>query len=188
MDYRNCRHVAVRERGEIMNGIFNRDEQELIDAARMILADGTRRLKAREGLFPTTRDKGQMRAAKAACKAAREALTDQLVADYGSLRHEVAVCVLIDAQGRLIDIRPFPQGKATHCEISGRILAGMIVESGACAVLLAHNHPSGDNAPSPEDVALTTMYESWLKVMECELIDHLVLCGDGAASIMGDWL
>ena len=172
----------------MMNGIFNRDEQELIEAARMILADGTRRLKAREGLFPTTRDKGQMRAAKAACKAAREALTDQLVADYGSLRHEVAVCVLIDAQGRLIDIRPFPQGKATHCEVSGRILAGMIVDSGACAILLAHNHPSGDNSPSPEDVALTAMYASWVKIMECVLIDHLVLCGDGASSIMGDWL
>ena len=171
-----------------MNGIFDESERELIEAARMILADGTRRLKAREGLFPTNRDKGKMRAAKADCRAAREALTDQLVADYGSLRHEVAVCVLIDAQGRLIDVKPFPQGKATHCEVSGRILAGMIVESGACAILLAHNHPSGDNTPSPEDVALTTLYASWLKVMECELIDHLVLCGEGAASIMGDWL
>lgn len=169
-----------------MSKLFTEAERELIDAARMILADGVSRLKGREALFPTNRDKG--RKARAECREAREALTDQLVADYGSLRHEVAVCVLIDAQGRLIDIRPFPQGKATHCEVSGRILAGMIIDSGACAVLLAHNHPSGDNLPSPEDVQLTAMYASWLKVMECELIDHLVLCGDGAASIMGDWL
>jgi len=169
-----------------MSGIFNESERELIEAARMILADGTRRLKAREGLFPTNRTRSK--ADRKEAREAREALTDQLVADYGSLRHEVAVCVLIDAQGRLIDVRPFPQGKATHCEVSGRILAGMIIESGACAVLLAHNHPSGDNTPSPEDEKLTAMYASWLKVLECELIDHLVLCGDGASSIMGDWL
>jgi DNA repair protein RadC len=169
-----------------MDGIFNDTERELIDAARIILADGVTRLKKRDALFPTNRNRG--RAVRQECREAREALTDKLVADYGSLRHEIAVCVLIDAQGRLIDIREFPQGKANHCEISGRILAGFIVDTGACAVLLAHNHPSGDNSPSPEDEKVTTMYVSWLRVMDCELIDHLILSGNGASSIMGDWL
>jgi len=169
----------------MMEGIFNNDERELIEAARMILSDGVRRLIGRENLFPTNRDKKADRAER---KAARESLTDSLVAEYGSLRHEVAVAVLIDAQGRLIAIEQFPQGKATQCEVSARILAEMIIRNGASAVLLAHNHPSGDNTPSEQDVKMTEMFGGWLHVMDVTLIDHLVLCGDGASSIVGAWL
>lgn len=169
-----------------MDGIFNESERELIEAARMILSDGVTRLKGRENLFPTNRTK--KRADRKEAREAREALTDKLVADYGSLRHEVAVAVLIDAQGRLITIEQFPQGKATQCEVSPRILAGWLVEHGASAVLLAHNHPSGDNTPSEQDVKMTAMLGGWLQVMDVALIDHLVLCGEGATSILGDWL
>ena len=181
----NDQNVAVAERGAIMDGIFNHDEAELIAAARMILTDGVERLKGRVNLFPTNRSRSSTD--KAAARAAREALADKLVADYGSLRHEVAVAVLIDAQGRLISIEQFPQGKAASCEVSPRILAGMVLQHGASACLLAHNHPSGDNSPSEQDIALTQMMESWLRVMDVDLIDHLVLSGEGAASIMGAW-
>jgi DNA repair protein RadC len=169
-----------------MDGIFSKDEADLIAAARMILSDGVERLKGREGLFPTNRTR--TRADRAECRSAREALTDKLVADYGSLRYEVAVAVLIDAQGRLIAIEQFPQGKANRVEVSARILAGFIMAHGASAVLLAHNHPSGDNTPSTADVKLTEMYSGWLKIMEVDLIDHLVLNGQEASSIVGCWL
>jgi DNA repair protein RadC len=165
--------------------LFADFERELIDAARMVLADGVRRLKDRENLFPTNRAKS--RADRAECRAAREAVTASLVADYGSLRHEIAVAVLIDAQGRLITIEEFPQGKATHVEMSPRILAGMVIDSGATTVLLAHNHPSGDNTPSEQDIKVTQSLGAWLAMMEVSLLDHLVLSGEGASAIMGEW-
>jgi len=177
--------VAVRGEGISMEGIFSPFERELIESAQLILRDGVERLKGRQGLFSTTRDKSATAKVKAA--EARGALVASLVADYGSLRHEVAVAVLIDAQGRLIAIEEFPQGKATRCEISFRILAGMILKHGASVVLLAHNHPSGDNTPSKEDVDFTVMADMWLKGMDVDLVDHLVLNIAEASSITGAW-
>ena len=173
-------------RGYEVDGIFNDHEAELIVAAKLVLADGVRRLMERENLFPTNR--AHKFADRKEAREAREALTDKLVADYGSLRHEVAVAVLIDAQGRLIAIEEFPQGKAAHVEVSPRIMAEFVLRHGASAALLAHNHPSGDNTPSEADIKQTEFMGAWLDAMDVSLIDHLVLCGDGASSIVGAWL
>ena len=164
--------------------LFNDAETELIAAAKMVLSDGVRRLSEREGLFPTNRTKD--RSARAEVIAAREALVDYLVATYGPSREEVAVCCLIDAQGRLISVNEFPHGKATHCEVDFRLLARWIVESGAVAVVLAHNHPSGDNTPSRQDEKLTRIISDWLVPLNVQLIDHLVLSVSGASAIIGD--
>ena len=161
-------------------------ERELIDAARMVLADVTVRLSERHCLFPTNR--ARSRADRESFADAREALVTRLQADYGTLRHEIAIALLIDAQGRLISIKQFPEGKASRVEVSFRVLAGWIVESGACAVLLAHNHPSGNCTPSRQDVELTRTIKAWLKPMDCELIDHLVVTASDCSMITGDWV
>jgi DNA repair protein RadC len=168
----------------MMEGIFNPFERELIDAARLVLSDGVERLKGRENLFPCKRGRAERKEAREA----REVLTEKLIADYGSLRHEVAIVVLMDAQGRLITIEEMPQGKATSVEMRPEILARMILDNGAAAVLLAHNHPSGDNTPSAQDVRITEKLREWLAFMNIGLIDHLVLNGADCSSIMGDWL
>ena len=166
-----------------MSDLFNTSEQELIDAARFILQDGLQRLKLRQSLFPCHRG----RAIDAACRDARDALALSLMADYGVLRHEVAVAALIDAQGRLIGVETFPVGHATHCEVRPRLLAEMVTRTGAVAVLLAHNHPSGECAPSKADIQLTAMLTDWLDLMDCRLIDHLVLTVNDYCSIKGEW-
>jgi DNA repair protein RadC len=66
-------------------------------------------------------------------------------------------------------------------------MADMIIRSGAVAVILAHNHPSGDNTPSKQDEALTAELVEWLPPMECTLIDHLVVSVNGAASMLGEF-
>jgi DNA repair protein RadC len=48
------------------------------------------------------------------------------------------------------------------------------ISEGACSIILAHNHPSGDVAPSDEDVTMTrTMHEAG-KILGIEVVDHLV--------------
>lgn len=69
--------------------IFSESERELIDAARMVLSDGVRRLSARPSLFPT--NKANSRADRQAAIDARNALCEHLIATYGPLRYEVAV-------------------------------------------------------------------------------------------------
>lgn len=163
--------------------IFNPMEQELLDAAKMVLAEGVKRLASRESMLPAAKG----RAIRNECRDARDALTLHLCATYGHLRHEVAVVALIDAQGRLIAVEEFPRGKATHCEVSGRILAEYIIKHGAAFIVLAHNHPSGDNRPSRQDVEMTAHYQKWVHGLECVMIDSLVLNSAEAAAILGDW-
>ena len=165
--------------------IFNPMERELLDAARMILRDGVERLKSRSALLPSNKTPG--RAGREECRKARDALAEFLCAEYGTRPYETAVAILMDPQGRLIAIEEFPRGKATHVELSPRILAQFVLTHGAACVLLAHNHPSGDATPSKADERFTQAIGPWLKAMEVDLIDHLVLNGGEANSILGDW-
>lgn len=178
---------CCRPRGETMDKdlIFNPLERELLEAARMLLRDGVERLKNRASLLPSNQTPG--RAGREACRQARDTLATHLCAEYGTRPYETAVAVLLDPQGRLIAIEEFPRGKATHVELAPRILAEFILRHGAACVLLAHNHPSGDNTPSKADVRFTEHIAEWLKAMDTILVDHLVLNGSDAASILGDW-
>lgn len=167
------------------HSIFNQFEVDLLDAAKMLLNDGLVRIKGRQNLFPTNKDNS--RKADTAGREARDTISQALIADYGHLRHEVAVVVLIDAQGRLIGIENFGDGHASHCEIRPRLLAEKIIRTGAVAVLLAHVHPSGECAPSKADIELTEMMGSWLAAMDTALIDHLVITVNDCCSILGNW-
>ena len=53
------------------------------------------------------------------------------------------------------------------------------VANRCAAIVVAHNHPSGDPNPSPEDIALTRRLVDAGKLLEIELLDHIIL-GDGA--------
>ena len=163
--------------------IFSPYEAELIAMSRAVLRDGLTRLKGRTSLLPSSNSH------KVAndTRAARDAITMALCADYGALRHEVAVMVLIDAQGRYIATEEFPRGEAARVQVSARLCAEFVIKHGASFCLLAHNHPSGDNTPSKPDIKLTNDMGQWLAEMQCGLIDHLVLAGDEASTILGNW-
>ncbi len=56
----------------------------------------------------------------------------------------------------------------------GEVFRGA-VRRNCAAVIVAHNHPSGDPNPSPEDVALTRRLVEAGKLLEVEVLDHLVI-------------
>jgi len=49
------------------------------------------------------------------------------------------------------------------------------VRANAAAVIIAHNHPSGDPTPSPEDVAVTRAIVEAGRLLDIEVLDHLVI-------------
>jgi DNA repair protein RadC len=163
--------------------IFNDEENQLILAARILMADGLARLKKREACFPCKAG----RAEREACRGARDLLANSLVAEYGALRHEMAIMSMFDAQGRLIETVELARGGATHCQMRPRLIAEHVLRTGASGILLAHNHPSGECSPSKADVDLTQAFVQWCGLMEVELIDHLVLTVNDWSSILGNW-
>lgn len=54
---------------------------------------------------------------------------------------------------------------------------------GAAAVILAHNHPSGDPTPSPEDLGVTRHLQEAGRLLGIEVLDHLVICSERFKSI-----
>jgi DNA repair protein RadC len=52
------------------------------------------------------------------------------------------------------------------------------IEAPAAAIIVAHNHPSGDPSPSPEDIRVTKQIVEAGKLLDIELLDHLII-GNG---------
>jgi DNA repair protein RadC len=57
------------------------------------------------------------------------------------------------------------------------------VRAGAAAVIVMHNHPSGDPSPSPEDVAVTRAMVEAGRLLDVEVLDHLIIGGGRYVSL-----
>ncbi len=66
-------------------------------------------------------------------------------------------------------------GMASLCVTSREIFRGAILAN-AAAIVLAHNHPSGDPTPSPDDVRMTRDTAEAGRIIGIQLLDHLVVC------------
>ena len=64
-----------------------------------------------------------------------------------------------------------------------REVFGPALTLGAAAVILAHNHPSGDPTPSPEDLAVTRHLQEAGRLLGVEVLDHLVVCAERFKSL-----
>ena len=64
-----------------------------------------------------------------------------------------------------------------------REVFGPALTFGAAAVILAHNHPSGDPTPSPEDLAVTRHLHEAGRLLGVEVLDHLVICSERFRSL-----
>lgn len=84
----------------------------------------------------------------------------------------------LNAKGDLLADRILAHGTATACLISPREFFREALKFGACSALAWHNHPSGDPAPSREDIQLTQRLRSAGESLGVPLADHIVLGGD----------
>ena len=160
---------------------FDALQQATLDAARGVLRDAVATVKGRHALLP--RDDNPETVEQA--KQVRASIVALLQLEIGALPYERAAAVLLDCHSRLIEIRYFPPGDGASCSTSLRMLAGWIMDVGCYEVILAHNHPSGECRPSDADKNMTTTVRKWLAQIDVVLVDHLVITGDGRASILG---
>lgn len=94
------------------------------------------------------------------------------------LRHEKteqARVLYLDRKNKLIADEKAGQGTVDHAPIYPREIARRALELSASAVILVHNHPSGDPTPSRADIELTRDIEKALAPLEIKVHDHLVV-------------
>jgi DNA repair protein RadC len=144
------------------------------------------RLKAVKGLGPAKRAE-----LLAVMELARRALGQQLqaapvfdspgrVKDYLALqlggRPQEVFCVLfLDAQHRLLHSEDLFHGTLTQTSVYPREVVRKALQHNAGAVVLAHNHPSGVAEPSRADEYLTQTLKSALKLVDVQVLDHLIV-------------
>lgn len=101
------------------------------------------------------------------------------------LKQEVFVALAMDARHRVLNLRRVAQGSATSVEAHPREVFGPAVREGGTALIVAHNHPSGDPEPSEEDRQLTERLQRAGDLLGIPLLDHLVV-GEGAYVSMAE--
>jgi len=101
-----------------------------------------------------------------------------LLGRMAHLQQEELWVILLDTRNRVLDIATIYRGSLNTSVVRIGEVFRPAVEAPAAAVIVAHNHPSGDPSPSPEDVNVTRQIVQAGKLLDIELLDHLII-GNG---------
>jgi len=104
---------------------------------------------------------------------------EQLAPELRGLSQETFHVLLLDGKHRLLRRQRVSEGTLTSSLVHPREVFGPAVREAAAAVIVAHNHPSGDAEPSAEDLAVTRRLIEAGRILGIPVLDHVVI-GDGA--------
>lgn len=95
--------------------------------------------------------------------------------EMSAFQQEHLWTILLDTRNRLISIERLYQGSLNSSTVRVGELFRAAIQKNAAGLIIVHNHPSGDPSPSPEDVNLTRSVVQAGKLMDIEVLDHLVI-------------
>ncbi|MBP6924721.1 MAG: DNA repair protein RadC [Candidatus Pacebacteria bacterium] len=104
--------------------------------------------------------------------------------DMGSLPKEQLRGLYLNTRYQLIHDEIISIGSVTANIVHPREVFRPAIEYNASAVILAHNHPSGDSTPSAEDITITKQLTSAAEMIGIELLDHIVIGSNSYTSIL----
>lgn len=111
------------------------------------------------------------------------AFAESMRADMAHLTVEQFRVAFLDAGDRLIRLEAMGTGSVSSAHIYPREVARRALELSASAVILVHNHPSGDPTPSPNDVQVTKTIAAALDAIGIALHDHIIVARKGCVSL-----
>ncbi|EHJ5405859.1 DNA repair protein RadC [Salmonella enterica subsp. enterica serovar Wedding] len=104
-----------------------------------------------------------------------QAARDWLRLRMAGLEREVFMVLYLNNQHQLLAHETLFTGTVNRTEVHPREVLKRALHFNAAAVILAHNHPSGDPAPSPEDRAITERLVQALALVDIRVPDHLIV-------------
>ncbi|RDB07831.1 JAB domain-containing protein [Runella aurantiaca] len=96
--------------------------------------------------------------------------------------------LLLDRRHTCLGVSDIATGGITGCVVDPRIVFATALKTKASALILAHNHPSGNLKPSEADIALTRKLLQGGKLLEISVIDHLIVTPYNYCSFADDGL
>jgi DNA repair protein RadC len=91
------------------------------------------------------------------------------------LVHEEFWVGLLNGANKVIEIKRLTQGGTRQTVVDIPMLLKMALEKSAQSVVVAHNHPSGQNRPSPEDDKITKLIKSGCEAIGISFLDHIII-------------
>jgi DNA repair protein RadC len=113
---------------------------------------------------------------------------DLLKGDLLDLPHEAFWVVLLNRANRVIKKNQISLGGVTGTVADPKIIFKMAVDELACGIILAHNHPSGNLTASQADIELTRKLKESGKMLEIQVLDHLIIAGKNYFSFADEGL
>lgn len=108
----------------------------------------------------------------------------------GLVKHEMSALtqeefwvINLDTRNRLVAIDKVYRGSLNAASVRIGEVFKSAIQRNAAAIIAVHNHPSGDPSPSPEDIALTRGLMEAGRLLDLEVLDHLVIGGNSYVSL-----
>jgi DNA repair protein RadC len=111
-----------------------------------------------------------------------QALIDYLIADMAHLPAERMRVLFLNAKNHLLRDELVTEGSVNEAPFYPREIMRRALELGATALILAHNHPSGDPAPSEGDIRATRRVVEAARALDIRIHDHVILARSGWTS------
>ena len=110
------------------------------------------------------------------------AVKEYLRAKLAGFEHEVFAVLFLDTQDRLIEYAEMFRGTIDSASVYPRELVKQALRLNAAAVIVSHNHPSGNPEPSRADEVLTQRLKEALALVDVRTLDHIIVAGSSITS------
>lgn len=90
--------------------------------------------------------------------------------------HEEAWIIILDSAHKVLNLQAIGIGNSESVVIESKQIVRMVLENGGSALILAHNHPSGNAYPSEADIKMTQNLSNACGIFNISLLDHLIVC------------
>ncbi len=103
---------------------------------------------------------------------------------YADRKQEHFLCASINGANEILNIRVVSIGLIDRSPVHPREVFADTISDRASAIIVAHNHPSGELGPSPSDIAITAQLKAAGEIVGIELLDHIIFNRSGYFSFL----
>ncbi|MFT6281163.1 MAG: DNA repair protein RadC [Salibacteraceae bacterium] len=109
-----------------------------------------------------------------------------LVPFFTDLEHEEFYVLYLNRANNILAYEQLSKGGVSGTVADGKIIFSQALQHKACAVILAHNHPSGQLKPSASDIKLTKSLVKFGRLIDIQVLDHLIITANNYFSFVDE--
>jgi len=105
---------------------------------------------------------------------------------FADLNHEEFYVLYLNRANNIVAYEQLSKGGVSGTIADGKIIFSHALEHKSCAIVLAHNHPSGRLKPSASDIKLTKSLVKFGKLIDIQILDHLIITANNYFSFVDE--